>query len=545
MTEAIIPYNQNIIAQLKLIIHNQDLTIIQLDSIIEDIVISSGITNERIRSEYAAFIDKSRRTRLVVTDPIILEKCKICYDKMFKIKERSITHFNFTTNKIINGTIGCCKEIKQMNNDLFLVISGDIIRMWEISPHINEFEEVARTFNIIANRINIKFKLGTEGIQLAISPKPKKKRSKMNYIRSLIIDPMTGDRPINPILDQTIWFQKFQERIQINDFKCIVDMELLKFEDKTLYGNISNFHNKEMRTLHRNNKSNRCRWPKNGLAFLANQFIQRLALGKITQDNLKTMCFGFPGDKPIKLPPLLQRTRPIVGNYYVKCPCIKKDSNGDAYECGICFHLNDKFVLQAFKNTIFANPPVDSIESINAFFVLVNTKINAPQETHRTHPLCPNCHTIGYNYEAILNNTGTNPEKKHPSDYICLECNLRFCTDCGSYHPGSICRGFPENTNPGDIYQACPKCTCVCERIDGCPHIICPNHMCGAMWCWICRCCRYEEQGIDADGTRNHYCMTINRFHANIIWDEDPNFEPYEENAPQILNIELNEYVPL
>ena len=69
-------------------------------------------------------------------------------------------------------------------------------------------------------------------------------------------------------------------------------------------------------------------------------------------------------------------------------------------------------------------------------------------------------------------------------------------------------------------YQTCPGCNTVINRFDGCAHIKCEavilidgiQQICGAQWCWICRCFRTREFGL-----YHHYCLTNDEIAKKIF----------------------------
>ncbi|KIM24050.1 hypothetical protein M408DRAFT_27336 [Serendipita vermifera MAFF 305830] len=81
----------------------------------------------------------------------------------------------------------------------------------------------------------------------------------------------------------------------------------------------------------------------------------------------------------------------------------------------------------------------------------------------------------------------------------CLGCLARICTRCRvEEHNGMSCEEFQRSkalhrserllatwrAERGNDVKACPNCGALSEKIDGCPHIHCPN--CKRHWCWEC-----------------------------------------------------------
>jgi len=223
---------------------------------------------------------------------------------------------------------------------------------------------------------------------------------------------------------------------------------------------------------------------------------------------------------------------------------MKVDARGEMKECGKVFNLSDP-ETRGQLNAILLKASADdeaTRQAVVNFFNLADIMVNAPEETHRTHPVCPRCHFKGVNPEGLRNATNANPLRTHPQHYQCTECGFEFCTDCkmetgeGSEHHMRICRGY-RCDDLTSRYQTCPACEVMTERIDGCAFILCKNPHCGRKWCWACRCLRWEEQQTEHhDRTKYHYCITQGRWMSNPAWVEiavnDETWKPYEETAP-------------
>ena len=81
----------------------------------------------------------------------------------------------------------------------------------------------------------------------------------------------------------------------------------------------------------------------------------------------------------------------------------------------------------------------------------------------------------------------------------CITCLVRICTRCKvEEHNGMSCEEFQRSkalhrserllatwrAERGNDVKQCPSCGAVSEKVDGCPHIHCPQ--CKAHWCWEC-----------------------------------------------------------
>jgi len=490
--------------------------------LLDAVAIAHQTTPDHIETICNAYVNSEQAYKLILTDDNVWRAIKHSYMKAYKPKEHMIV-FNFETKAVVpNGKTS--RVMADMHTQL-LNISGRLYESWIAHPHANEFEKYARLFNISANKINMMFDLQDKWlIPFAIPPKQHSHIPKVKYLKGLVHCPMTGGEPIDEILPS--WIDEFTQFVDDNNH---ADMEQIKCDNPELYNHITTFHRDNMVVLHWTSNSKKCVWPLAGLNFLATQFIQRLTsrLCVIKEStDISALTFHIPNTHPSKKKSLQWSITPKIGSIFIKCPCIE---NGK--ECGACFNLSDPNILRTFKD-IFKNAPQDAATSVKDLFTLIQTMLNAPPDNYRTQSCCPKCQHSNISYEAQRNYSGANPHLKHPSDMICESCNFEYCTDCNQSHPGHICRGFKPNEDPGEFYQACPGCKVVTERISGCSFMKCGNRTCNKMWCWMCRCFRYEEQDADADGSRNHYCITVNHFRSNPHWANNREFKPYTNESP-------------
>lgn len=83
------------------------------------------------------------------------------------------------------------------------------------------------------------------------------------------------------------------------------------------------------------------------------------------------------------------------------------------------------------------------------------------------------------------------PDTERPSTFTCKKCLVSICTFCHSSHPGKPCDKaksiaksiLSEKTKETLGIKACPKCSILMEKRDGCNHMTCK---CGAHVCWAC-----------------------------------------------------------
>jgi len=491
--------------------------------LLEAFAIVHQSTVDHIKIICDAYVNNDRATKLVITDNNIWNAIKNSYQKTYKPKE-FMSFFNFET-KVVESKGKTCRAMTDMHTHL-LNISGHLYNLWIEHPHANKFDNYARIFNISANTINMKFALYEWAIPFAIIPNWHLHNPKVNYLQGLVHCPMTGDEPIIEDTPSTTWIDEFKELV--NNGRA--NIEQIKNNNSELYNHITTYHRDNMIILHWKNKTKKCVWPLTGLNFLATQFIQQLASSQCVikeSTDIDALTFYIPNIHPDKQTFLWNpRRTPKIGSIFIKCPCIKENQ-----ECNGCFHLSDPKMLRAFKN-IFNNVPQDATDNVKNLFTLIQTMLNVPLNTYRMLSICPACQCENISHEAQYNHTGANPKLKHPTDITCRHCNFNYCTDCKQSHPGHICRGFNQDEDPGKIFQACPGCKVATERISGCAFMHCSNKTCNRMWCWICRCFQYEEQGIDTDDSHNHYCMTENYYQFNPQWINNREFKPYTNESP-------------
>ena len=390
-------------------------------------------------------------------------------------------------------------------------------KIWAYSPHAENFDKVARQFNVIANIINSQL-MPAAPIPMAIAPKVRVPVKKTNFLRGLFVSPVTGD-PIT--MDETSppWMIALHRLLENGHTP-----EMIKDTDPRLYKQLADFHNKDMINIHGNRT---CVYERDLIGYFAEQLYNRLRSrrDRVTGENITTLKF-------IKLgkPSYNHRTiEPRIGDHIVRCICIK---NGK--ECGACFNLDDDASFVPCLKKIFENPPPGAVPKIDKLMSLIKNILEPTVESHRTRSVCPACeHINSANEEATTNLTGATPLLTHPSDVVCEMCSTAYCTDCFEHHPGVICNGFEKrNDTYGEGAQACPGCRSPTYRENGCTFIKCITPNCHQMWCWACRCLRYGENILGGRPEHQHYCMITPHYRSNPRWVNNPEFTPYISNAP-------------
>lgn len=279
----------------------------------------------------------------------------------------------------------------------------------------------------------------------------------------------------------------------------------------------------------------------------SNFFLERLdfefrANRPIDLINDKIVTFGRKKTSPPKfMVPSFTRT--------ARCPCIQNIEKahpitGVMSETVICcnrvFDLGDINTREEILKTF--NPNNSALgniqENYNKLMFWFSPYI---KNKERLTPTCPFCMTKFDNIEGLNNYQGKEPLLKHPTDVICPNCNKDFCTDCKKQHPDELCTGMPRLPDGTFdwLYQSCPGCTTTIERTVGCTFMKCKalpiidgiERICGAEWCWICRCIRLPEFNRET----HHYCL-VNDDYNNT----DPNFKPrWTHNSRWIENPNL------
>jgi hypothetical protein len=472
-------------------------------------------TEEVVRYSSEVFWNNEKRERLRITSREVRESLKKIYYGIWpKLESKEYTYYDFEIlqivpkNKTIKGTEKYHARLNLVFNEIYKTALKEV--------NSDRLERCARNFNRTANYLNGKLHPDIP-IPFAVDSRERTNIQKKNYLRGIFFCPATGDEL--DITTQPPWVQELDQLL-----KSGKTLEWIKTERRSIYIELTEYHRTQVIPIHgKDNK--KCVWLKQYLLYYVERYINFISAGKckFTPENINTL-HTVSLDKKTSL---WQLQPPKIGGLFVKCVCIN-----DGKECNMCFNLSDPVVLNMFKQK-FANPPAEATDKINTLFRLIKNSVNPKKYSSRINSKCPKCGFCNTrNAEAFLNERGHNIHLKHPTDVNCDQCHHAYCTDCFETHPRRICRGFVKGTDPGPKYQACPRCQVTTERVTGCTFIKCQNPECNAMWCWMCRCLRHEEQLADADGSRNHYCPLETHYTANPQWADNLDFLPYISNAP-------------
>ena len=261
---------------------------------------------------------------------------------------------------------------------------------------------------------------------------------------------------------------------------------------------------------------------------------KRLNNGLLNPNNDKLVIFGEKNEKKKSkfIKPYFSRT--------VKCPCIitllklnnnTGKMNEEVVACNRYIDFGQTLSRKNFFKIFNLDNPL--LGNINKNYEKVLFYINPSiKNMQRITPTC-SCGTTFENLEGLNNYEGKNPLFQHPTDVQCPACNKKFCTDCKLTHTGILCNGMiptPEG-NYDWTHQSCPGCNTIIDRYIGCPYIKCEaiisngdiQSICGAQWCWICRCFRTREFG-----DYHHYCLINDEISKN----DNPNYFPRWTSNP-------------
>ena len=478
-----------------------------------------NITKEEIEASTEGLWNEDKVKTLVVPQQLT-QRLKMSYNAIFgmpAINRKYPKYFSFDEccikNKLFHeydrSVENSALNMKLAKVDRALCrVFRDIKFDWERQPHSDNYEKFARQFNYEANIVTQNLKLS---IQIKAMDAKQRTKAQEKYKQNVFFDNLSCTR-----LDLDDFTKAVGKRVR---------MDLDNGSTETTNRDISTFHFHNV-TVHKSSNW-RCSVTKENVPVMLRNWIDMVGRYKIRPTDVQKVVFF--GGKHHHV-----RSVTTAGNLGLPCPCF---CTIEGKRCNVVFDLPKvkDSLIEAFgiceESRLLAIGLLDKIDR----------EIRANKRSFRVKTKCPQCDHEEINVEAELNDTGANPQHKHPSDMTCSNCHYNYCTDCKKeFHKGIICRGFTDD-EAGEYtnkFQKAPCCGAPVERVEGCTYIRCG---CDISWCWKCRCVRNSE-----NSDTPHYCIVVGQANLNPMWEDNPRVTVYESSAPLLNNGDLlDDFVPL
>jgi len=497
---------------------------------IENIAVMYRIPVEDLKNKVLGLYSTQTIALLCITEDQ-KRHLQLLYMRFYEAKATKVgCRFDFDSNQVIPNHARLGPIFKFLRH--MTVACGHLQLCFKRSPSAESFDKLLAEYNSAINTIGQRFpELGLLKRDRPIHSIREKKHL-TNYKPGMTIDASFG---IELDLDDLTQDWKRMFLIKLEE---LGSLEKLKLECPSLYGQMAEFHKRQMICLHDNHKldkSHRTNFARSVIRFRNTRpYCGLIVRGNFDKFNEKFQKFSSFG----KVRNGRNQTQDLyIGAVCIQCPCF---SDG-IHECKTLFDITDEENYEAFAKIFDGYELMESTRvfdpdepehPISAMFQMLSVLRNPGKRPNmRTHTSCPFCATVlEENLEHAENMKGNNISRRHSQDVTCPGCGSGYCTDCGGVHPGRICNGIVGDINEAGTdkrVQACPGCAFPTERISGCPNMQCGMAKCGIAWCWNCR---LYTSGEGSDNI--HYCPTTTHFQANPKWRDDPGFMPYISTAP-------------
>ena len=498
---------------------------------IENIAVMYRVPVEDLKNKVLGLYSTPTIALLCITEDQ-KQQLQLLYMRFYEAKATKAGYrFDFDSNQVIPNHARPGSIYTFLRH--MTVACGHLQLFFKRSPSVESLDKFLAEYNSAINTIGQRFpELGLLRRERPIHSR-REKKPLTNYKPGMTLDASFG---LELDLDDLTldWKRTFLVKLEE-----LGSLEKLKLECPSLYGQMAEFHKRQMVCLHDNHKLD-----KSQLTNFARSVIRflntRPFCGLIVRGNFDKFYAKFQQFSPLGKVRKFRNNQTkdlYVGAVCIQCPCF---SDG-IHECKTLFDITDEVDYDAFakifdgyelKESTRVFDPDEPEHPISAMLQKLSVLRNPDKRPNmRTHTTCPVCAYVNEeNKEHALNMTGQNIDMFHSQDVACHECGHRYCTDCGGIHPGRICNGIVGDINESGVdkrVQGCPGCAFPTDRISGCPYMQCGMAKCGISWCWICRLYTSGE------GAHNiHYCPTTTHYLANPKWRNDPNFVPYISTAP-------------